>query len=202
MSRTTRKLALVPFLAAALLGAGCSTTVNGSPAPTGGGGSAPADGGVGATTTDDPVAWADQVCGATLGFLDSVSQPPDVAGSGDPAAALQGFGEYFGTIGQAAGATADAVRAAGPAPVDNGEQIANQLVSNLETLESTLGDLQTQIENADPNDPEALADALGDLENLPSDPIADIESNPELEAAFDQAPNCQQVEQAAGTGGN
>lgn len=204
MSRTTRKLVIVPVLAAALFGAGCSSTVSGTPAPAG---SAPApadaDAGAGAATTDDPVAWADQVCGATLGFLESVSAPPELNTTGDPAEALQGFGDYFGTIGDAAGATADSVRAAGPAPVDNGEEIANQLVSNLETLQTTLADLQTNLENADPNDPEALASALSDLQNLPNDPIAaDMQTNPELEAAFKQAPNCQQVEQATQTGGN
>lgn len=208
MSRATRKLVIVPFLAAALLGAGCSSTVAGNPAPAGGA-PAPAGGDAGAASTDDPVAWADQVCGAMLDFVTATGQQPDIDPSAQPDEVLQGLSEYLGAASTAAGTTAESVRAAGPAPVDNGEDIANQLVETFTTIETTFEGVQTNIENIDASDPTALStelpEAFAEFENLSSqlgDPTSDLNSNPELNAAAEQAPNCQQIEQATQPGGN
>lgn len=207
MPRTTRSILLVPLVAAALFGAaGCSSLIPGAPSSTGspgssGGGSAPAGGGSAPASTDDPVAWVDQVCGAMIPFVEAASSPPSYGATSDPDELSDSLGTYLGDLGDAAGTAAREVEALGPAPVDGGEEIANNLTTTLTSIETSFGDASDTLASGS-NDPSALTDALAPLEQLATnDPTADLNNNAELNAAAQQAANCQQLETTFGPGG-
>ena len=65
--RSTGTLLLAVFTAAAVALTGCSATITGAPAPTGGSSALAPN----APTTTDPVAWTDQVCGSLLPFVEA-----------------------------------------------------------------------------------------------------------------------------------
>jgi hypothetical protein len=199
MPRSTRKVLLVPILAAAaLLGSGCSSTVPGTAAPVGG---SPAPAGGGGDTaplpTDDPVAWMDQVCGVML--------PLTVAPAGaefdpgqTPEETLNQLRETV-TKGAAAMETAiDGLGAVGPSPITGGDEFVQQMSTTLGTAKTAFDGVAQKLEDVDPNDPAGFATAFSDLattEGLEGleDPGKALKTNPELEAAAEQAPKCQQL---------
>ncbi len=205
MTRTTRTVLLVPLVAAALFGAGCSTAVEGTPAPAGAGqadpGAAPAPP---AGSTDDPVAWVDDVCGALLPFIETASVQPSLNTSGSPDQLVQGLSDYLGEASTAAGSAIEGMRAAGPSPVEQGDQLVAGLTEALTTFQTTFDSTKARLDAVDTSDPAELATALPeaiapleDLANVP-DPTDQLESNSELDAAAEQAPNCQQIETVTG----
>jgi len=199
MPRSTRKVLLVPILAAAaLLGSGCSSTVPGTAAPVGGS-PAPAGGG-GATApvpTDDPVAWMDQVCGVLL----PLSQAPAGANALDPGAtpdeAFKQFQEYLDEGAATMGTAIDGLQAAGPSPVEGGDAFVQQMSETLGKAKTAIESTAQELEGADPSDPDSFLTALSGLsaEGLEGleDPEKAFTANPELEAAARQAPKCQQL---------
>jgi hypothetical protein len=203
MPRTTRKVLLVPLLAAAaLLGAGCATTVQGSPAATGGTPAAADTGGGAPAATSDPVAWSDQVCGVLLTFSEGPgSEPPEV----DPTAPEKAVEEFTAYLDKAIGTTDTALeglQAAGPAPMAGGDAFVQKMSDNLNTVKDFFTTAKTGFENYDPNDPTSLLDALGGsaggpegLEDLES-PGEALKASPELAAAAEQAPKCKELTSA------
>ncbi|MCO1654203.1 hypothetical protein [Pseudonocardia humida] len=204
MPRPTRKVLLVPLVAAAaLLGAGCSSTVPGTAAPLGGSPASTDTGGgtAGAGQTDDPVAWMDQVCGA-LTPLTEAPTDPGVGSSTSPEQAFEQLQGYLAKGGDAMGTAIDGLAAAGPSPIEGGDELVQKMTTTLNTAKTALDSTAQQLEGVDPNDPEALFTALGSLTSAEGlegldDPTAGFEANPELEAAAEQAPNCRQLRAAS-----
>ena len=202
MTRTTRSVLLVPLVAAALFGAGCSTVVEGTAAPAGAGQADPAA--PPAAGTDDPVVWVDSVCGALLPFIQTASVQPELNTSGSPDELVQGLSDYLGQASAAAGSAIEGMRAAGPSPVEQGDELVTGLTEALTTFQTTFDSTKTRLDAVDTSDPAALATALPeaiaplqDLANVP-DPTDQLQSNSELDAAAEQAPNCQQIETVTG----
>lgn len=200
MPRTFRPTFFVAVAAALLLAAGCTTTVTGTPAPTGG--SSSSGGGSSAappttTRTADAVGWVDDVCGALLDFTTAATVQPNID-TADPASALQGLSDYLGNAIAAVDKALTGLDAVGPSPVAGGDEVVRRLTSTLSTFKTSFENAKTEVDNADPNDPAslvALPDALAPLEqlaNLPN-PLADVQSSPELDRAAAQAPNCQKI---------
>lgn len=201
MPRSPRKVLLVPLVAAALLGAGCSSTVPGTAAPVGGSpASTGTDGGGAAAAgpTDDPVAWMNQVCGA-LTPLTEAPADPDISPGKTPQETVDQIKGYLTKAGDAMGSAIDGLAAAGPSPIDGGDEFVQKMTSTLNTAKTALDSTAQQLEGVDADDPESLytalgslttAEGLGDLEN----PAAGFEANAELEAAAKEAPNCQQLQ--------
>ena len=201
MPRTTRSILLVPLVAAALFGAaGCSSIIPGIPSSAGsGGGSAPADGGSAPASTDDPVAWVDQVCGALIPFVEAATTEPPLDSS-NPNELVTGLSTFFGTVGDAAGTAAEGVQAAGPSPVDGGDELVTNLTTTLTSIQTSFNGAKEAIDSSG-GDPTALTEALAPLEQLSTeDPTADIYNNPELNAAAEQAANCNQLKSFTTTG--
>jgi hypothetical protein len=205
MLRTPRKLVLVPLVAAALSVAGCATAIPGTAAPAGAAGAAGTSGGTSAPAgTDDPVAWVDQVCGALLPFIETASTEPPLSNSSDPEQLVKGLSTYLGKASDAAGSAIDGMKAAGPSPIDQGDELVSGLTEALTTFKNTFGDVKTDIDKIDTSDPVQLAtklpDAIGPLESLSNipDPTAKIKSNKELDAAAEKAANCQKIEKKTG----
>jgi hypothetical protein len=190
MHRTLRP-ALVAGVTAALLTAGCATTVTGAPAPAGA--SSPAGT---AATQGDPVAWVNGVCGSLVPFVKAASVPPNVNPS-DPKAAITGLGDYLGQAVTSLDTALNGLKSAGPSPVAGGDEVVTTLTTALTKFRSSFQDAKTKIDAVDPNNltevATALPEALAPLQELSDlkDPTADLKSSPELEAAAKKAPNCQ-----------
>lgn len=199
MRRTPRPVPLVLALAALLFGGGCSSAVPGAATAGGGAPSSAAP-----TTEKDPVAWVDDVCGAVLPFIQTAGKPPALNPQGDPATLVRGLSDYLSTASTSADAAVEGMKAAGPSPVEGGDEIVTRLSGTFGTLSTTFKDAQTRIDALDTSDPQALATELPEavaplaaLQNL-EDPTKDLAANPELDRAAKQAPNCRKIETTTG----
>lgn len=196
MPRTSRPALLAAALAAALLlGTGCTSSVTGTAAPTGG---TPAPSRA-LAPTGDPVAWVDDVCGALTQAADITTRQPRLDPNGDSAALLTGVSDYFGQAVEAFDAAIAGLGAAGPSPIEGGDELVTRLTDALTTIRTPFQDAKAQLDAADPNDPASLAALpavlapLAEIRRIP-DPASELQDNPELRRAAEQAPNCQQLD--------
>ena len=188
---------LVVVTAATLALSGCSATVTGSPAPTGA--STNGDDAVAATT--DPVAWSDKVCGSLLPLQQSFETPPSFD-QNDPAAAVKALSDFLGKGVTAIDQAVTGLDAAGPSPLPDGDAAVAKIKTTLTTVRSSFDQSKTAIDKIDPNNvqdlitglPKAVA-PLQDLSQL-KNPATDLQTNPQLEAAFAKAPNCQTLQKS------
>ncbi len=194
--RSARTLLLAAVATTAVALTGCSATVTGSPAPTGG--SSAVGSSAQAATTDDPVAWADKVCGSLLPFVEASTTEPKID-QNNPAATVKALSDYLGKAVSSIDQSLAGLDAAGPAPVADGDAVVTRLKETLTTVRTSFDKAKTAIDKVDPNNltelatalPEALA-PLQDLNNI-QNPTADLKTNPALEAAAAKAPNCQKI---------
>lgn len=204
MPLTTRRgAALGVALAVAVLVGGCAQAVQGSANPV----STAEPGGAAGTPVPAPqvraVAWIDDVCGAVLRFTHAVTVPPDLAGP-DPGSVTQNLGGFLSSASTAAQGSLDALARVGPSPVEGGDAVVQRLSGTLGAVKTSLDGVRARLAALDLNDPAglstALPDALAPLQQLSevSDPELVLRSNPELERAAEQAPNCRQVRTAGG----
>lgn len=197
MHRSIRTALIAASTVTAMLVAGCSTTVTGSPAPAGASSAAPS-----AQATGDPVIWINGVCGALLGFVRTVSAPPAIDSS-SPEKAVKGLSTYLGSAVTAIDKATTDIKAAGPSPVGGGDQAVTTITDALGKFRTSFQSAKTKIDAVNPSDlsqvatalPEALA-PLQDLSKLPS--TTDLKSTPELDKAAQQAPNCQALSTSGG----
>lgn len=197
MHRSIRTALIAASTVTAMLVAGCSTTVTGSPAPAGASSAAPS-----AQATGDPVTWINGVCGSLLGFVRTVSAPPAIDSS-SPEKAVKGLSTYLGSAVTAIDKATTDIKAAGPSPVGGGDQAVTTITDALGKFRTSFQAAKTKIDAVNPSDlsqvatalPEALA-PLQDLSKLPS--TTDLKSTPELDKAAQQAPNCQALSTSGG----
>lgn len=200
MDRTPRPALIAVAIAALLLAAGCSTTVAGTARAAG---TNPGAAASAAPTTADPVAWVDDVCGALLPFTEAASSQPNIDTT-DPAAAIQGLSNYLGRAVAGLDSAISGMAAAGPSPVEGGDEVVNRLTTSLTTFRTSFQDAKTRIDAVDASNLQevitALPAAVEPLEKLQSapDPTADLKSNPELDRAAARAPNCKALPGAGG----
>jgi hypothetical protein len=197
--RSTRCLLLAVATAATVALTGCSATVTGSAAPTGGAPVAATDAAAaGGAATSDPVAWTDKLCGSLLPSVKALSTSPQVD-QNDPGATVKALSGYFGTAVSSLDQTLKGLDAAGPSPIANGDAVVVKLKQTLGSVRTSFNNAKAAIDKVDPNNisdiATALPEALAPLQNLQSldDPSTDIQSNPALEAAAAKAPNCQEI---------
>src|SRR5690606_1185187 len=98
---------------------------------------------------------------------------------------------------ESAGTAIDGMTAAGPAPVEGGDEVVDRLRSTLETMQASLRDARDRIERVDINDRQALLrevpaaiESVERLANAPG-PLSDLQSSPELAEAGQQADGCR-----------
>lgn len=202
MRRTVRPALFAATLVTGVLVAGCSTTVTGTAAPAGAAGSAAPSAGRTAPAGGDGVTWINTVCGSVLGFAKSVTTPPALDSS-SPAKTVKGLSTYLGGAVTALDNATSQIKAAGPSPIEGGDQAATAITGALATVRTSFQDAKTQIDAVDPNDTSAVAavlpKALAPLQKLGDLPDAStLKSTPELDRAAEQAPNCQAVQGLGG----
>jgi hypothetical protein len=153
-----------------------------------------------ATVTPDTqtVAWTDSVCRALVPVAQSLLNPPEVNVTA-PAATRNAYLSYLAKSEAATDGAIKDVTAAGRAPVDNGQQIADNVRDQLTDLRNDLGQARTHLEQADPNDAVgigrsviAAGNVVGAVGNS-AQALRALNSNPQLDAAFNQAKSCQQL---------
>jgi hypothetical protein len=177
--------------AAGLAIAGCSDGAGPpAPAPEPTAQPAPTTGVASATVT-----WTDSVCSALVPVAQAVTAPPPSALS-DPVATKQAYLTYIdGALGMTDHAEQQ-VDQAGAAPVQGGAELARRIQEQLGDLREDLAQARAQIDRADPGDPAALGQAVAAAGNIvgsmanSAQAVAAVSRNPELDAAFEQAPSC------------
>jgi len=196
MHRTPRTALATAAVATVLLGSGCTTLVPGLPAPSGAssGTAAPS-----APVETDGVAWMDKICGAMLPAVQTMSTQPPL-NSGNPATMVDGLSTYLEKASTAVDGAITGMAAAGPSPIQGGDEAVAALTTTLSTFRDKAKEAQGKIDAIDTSNSRALAtelpkaiEPLTELASLPN-PAAELESNPELDAAAEKAPKCQQVD--------
>ncbi len=200
--------AIVAGVAAlALSGCGADTAPAAPPAPSAPAvPTAPTDPTAPGVPTEQTVAWTDTVCGALTPVAESMADPPEFD-LGAPAATRQAYVSYVTEAQAAVDRALEGVSAAGPAPVDDGGQVTEEVRSDLTELRDDLGDARTQLEQADPADPSAIGRSVVAAGNLVgalgnrAQALSALDGNPRLDAAFEQAQSCERL-RAVRTPGN
>jgi hypothetical protein len=195
MPAVPRPVLLLTVLAPLLLSLACTTAVSGSARPAGS---------TQGTTTTDSVQWVDGVCGALLPFVRTAGTPPQLTAAPDPAALAKSIGDYLAQGAGAADSAITGIARVGPSPVAGGDEVVTRLTGTLTTFRTSFQNAKAQVDAVDTTDPQALATELPkavaplqQLANMP-DPTVDLQTNPELQRASAQAPNCQQIQRQIG----
>lgn len=166
--------ALCAALAVAVPAAGC-----------GGGGSA------------DAVGFTDKVCVAFIPFVEVVSKAPP-SDDTDPVAASQARSDYLGAAAAAAEKAIADLDAVGTSSLAGGNDLVTRLKTAFTQVKAVFAEAKAQLDSA-PDTPQGKAEAinasgatLASLSSLPN-PTTDLENNAELNAAAENAPNCQRM---------
>ncbi|HLU59475.1 MAG TPA: hypothetical protein VKZ81_28780 [Pseudonocardia sp.] len=192
MPRSTPPALVLPAVVALALSGGCTTSVQGS---------ASADS---AAVEQVAVAWVDQICGSLLPYVKAAISPPKPAAAPDAATLVRELRDWLSESERSAGSAIDGMEAAGPAPVDGGDEVVRKLRSSLETMQASFRDARTRIERVDITDRQQLQRevpaAVESVERLAStsSPMADLQLNPELARAGKEAAGCKQIAREVG----
>ncbi|HLU59474.1 MAG TPA: hypothetical protein VKZ81_28775 [Pseudonocardia sp.] len=193
MTRSFRRgPALIGMLAAAaVLAAGCTTTVGGSPAPDPA--PAPTEG-----PGSDPVAWADRVCQAVLSFAVPATSAPDFSRTADLSAVQRTISSYLDTVISGAQQGRSQLAEVGRAPDASGDEAAKRAQDALSALEEDFGGVKATVERMNPDDPSSFMSALAEVESTvsevsPPNPFGDLASAPRLYRAAERSPQCQRL---------
>jgi hypothetical protein len=133
--------------------------------------------------------WVTSMCQALRPALAQLGTPPQVD-MGNSAAARQAYIDYLGRAANAAQQATDRLASIGAPPVQNGQQILDQLRTQLTQLRNNLNDALTQLKAANPNEAAAIGSAFGAAGNAVG-LLSTLTSDPQLRDAIDQAPECQ-----------
>jgi hypothetical protein len=185
---------LAVLVAAGLAVAGCADNTVPAPAPL-----LPK-----ATSTQPPEAqtatvdWARSMCQALDPAFEKLGAPPQ-PDLGNLAATRQAYIDYLGTARNAAQQAIDGLTVVGAPPVDNGVQVLESMRIQLVQLREDLDEAMAQLKRADPNDVGGAGLALGAAANVlaalgnRAQVLANLVIDPQLRAAINQTPECQNV---------
>lgn len=187
-----RRPLVVLAVAAGLAAAGCAnnpTTAPSAPSTT------PSPPVLSSTPPAEPqaatVTWVKSLCQALRPALSQLGVLPqtDLA---DPAAARQAYLTYLGKARDVTQQAIDRLPSIGPPPVENGQQILDQIREHLTRLRDNLDDAVTQLNQANPDNSAAIGQAFSAVGNVVG-LFGSLASDPQLRAAVDQEPECQGV---------
>lgn len=195
--RATLRRHLVVMAAAGLALTGCGAESVPQPAPV------PGPPPVAPVPTDAPlpgprtetIEWTNSVCGQLRPLITALDAPPQ-PNLGDVAATKQQYSSYLENASSDAERVLAELPEAGP-PVEGGQQVIDDVRAQLEQLREDLIEATTQVEQADPNDPSAVAEAARAAGNLlgaqgnARQVLNQITQNTQLNAAYEQAAQCR-----------
>jgi hypothetical protein len=195
MPHPTRLTLVVALLGMLLLGAGCTTTVAGTPAadpappPTEGPGS-------------DPVAWADRLCGALLTFVRPAQAVPPVEDAPDLPSIQRALSDYLGAVVTGVQDSRTQLAGIGRSPVTGGDEATIRIEGVLRRLEQDFTNAKAKVDEADPDDPDAFVATLTEVETLLNqitapDALADLGAIPRLDRAAERAATCRELDEVS-----
>lgn len=183
---TSRLLPACALACAVLVGCGAPVAGNASA-------SSAADTTTAATKTD-AVTWADDFCGAVLTFQQASTKQPQIDPS-SPKKALAGLRTYIDDFTAALDKAVADLKAAGPSPTPSGDAAVTALTEYLTSAKASFVKARSTLDQADTSDPSSILAAMEPLQSLaaPPDALKNLTSDPELDAAAAQAPNCKKL---------
>lgn len=150
-----------------------------------------------AAAADEATTWMGRVCEPMTSLVQQLRSLP-APDPTDAAATKQAYVEYLDAAVQETDRVIEAVRAAGPPPVEGGDAAANDIQGQLADLRRDLVQARDQLEQAG-GDAAAIGQVIASAGNLIESfgnrlqAAAALTDNPQLEAAFEQAPECQEL---------
>jgi hypothetical protein len=153
------------------------------------------------TSSDENVQWVDKVCGEIVGLTEAqTTAPPDLQDP-DPAKTLQAFDVYISSNIDAVEDTIAGLKDVGPSPIDGGDEALTALVTGLEALKTGYETTKSKFASVDGSDPAAaqaaILEAFAGLSAGGEEfgkAFEEVGENPAIEAAGNEAPNCQKLE--------
>jgi hypothetical protein len=186
-----RRPLAVLIAAAALAAAGCTNPSN-TPAP-------PVAGpGPQAGPQPATLDWARSMCQTLDPAFDRLGAPPQ-PDLGNLVTTRQAYIDYLSNARNAAQQAIDQLPSVGIPPVDNGQQVLDNMRNQLSQLREDLDDAVAQLNRADPNDAGSIALAFGAASNVlgalgnRTQVLGDLAIDPQLRAAINQTQECQNV---------
>jgi hypothetical protein len=189
-----RRPLAVAVLTAGLIVAGCGSNASNAPVTSPASPSGPVV--TSAPQAQPPPAaraWTASVCQTVTSTLAQLGAPPQ-ANTSNPTATRQAYADYLSRASNAVQQAMDRLASIGAPPVANGQQIFDQLRTQLTQLRNNLNDAVTQLKAANPNDAATIGPTFGAAGNVVSLLGTLIgNSNSELRAAIDQTPECHNI---------
>ncbi|HYZ09346.1 MAG TPA: hypothetical protein VE709_12335 [Pseudonocardiaceae bacterium] len=178
--------------AAGLAVAGCANNASPAPAPP-------------AVTSAPPTQpqpatldWARSMCQSLQPAIDRLGAPPQ-PDLGNLAATRQVYIDYLGDARNAVQQAIDQLPSVGAPPVDNGQQVFDNMGNQLIQLREDLDEALTQLNRADPHDMGAIGPAVGAAVNVlgalgnRAQVLDELAVDPLLSAAVNQTPQCHNL---------
>ena len=172
---------------------------------TGCGGSAPAPAPAPPTPTKTPEEqafdWTESVCGALVPVVAELTAAPRVD-LGAPEATRQAYLTYLADGIATTDRARAALAAAGPAPVVDGDVLAEQVRGNVAELRTDLVDARAQIDRATPDSSVAVGRALVGASSLVrallngAEVSGTVNRDPMLRDAYGRAPSCARLQRS------
>ena len=192
--RSVRTALLTAVATAALTLTGCSASATGSPV----GATSDGTGTSALPATSDPVVWMNRVCGSLLPLQQALRTAPPPTDD-DPTATAKSISAFLGRSETAIDKSLADLDAAGPSPVAGGDAAIAKLKSALTTVRTSFDRTKTALDKIDPTNAGEVAStlptvfvSLAELVKIQYS-TTDLRKNPALQAAADQAPNCQSL---------
>ena len=147
------------------------------------------------------VAWSDRVCGVFLNtdFISIVGKEPKVDPNSGLAAMKHSVLTYLVAVDDSLGKMISDLRAIGKAPVADGDAALAKLTTSFDQAKSAFHRARTEIEQANPNNPQAFQAAFEQVGKEMSgiagmeDPSKYFDASAEMNRAADKAPNCKKL---------
>ena len=156
------------------------------------------------TPQEQAVAWTEAVCGALVPVVVRLTDAPGIDLNAPEATRQAWLGYLDGGLAATDEARA-AVAAAGPAPVANGDVVADQVRGDLADLRADVAGARTQLERADPGSATGVGRALvggsrllGALLNG-ARVAGTLNRDPVLRDAYARSPSCARLQRSGAT---
>ncbi|WP_253768477.1 hypothetical protein [Goodfellowiella coeruleoviolacea] len=154
-----------------------------------------------AASGDAKVTWANDYCGALIPLATVVNQRPEIDTSNMAATRTSLIG-FFGNLSDGLGQSLDGLKGLGAAPSATASGVVESVTKTLTDIKAGVDESRAALDKADPANPAAMSQAmtgagssLGKLANI-GDTMSALEKDPELAAAGDKAPKCEEMTKA------
>jgi hypothetical protein len=193
---------IVTLVVLAVLAASCSTSSSTTTAAnTGGGVSASSATGSSMGGTTSAAAYAKEVCGAMVNWVNALkAQQPNIGASSSAEQTKQALVDYFDAVISETDTMVNQLKAAGSPDVTGGAAASQAFVTAMEGLQTAFHQLKDKTDGLDTSNTAQMMSGfttvMKDFQTQMSaigTQLQGLQSNSELDAAFTADPSCQQL---------